>query len=124
MMTAERLEARAASLAALIEKKLRVKGDGLEAKLRRGRRRMPAKVRREAERLVEAQRFADHPKLRMQVDAGALEASYARCARWLKGVDLKKRRREAALNLLTVNAFNLLAVGSGFVAYLVWAGHL
>lgn len=124
MMTAERLEARAASLAALIEKKLKVRGDGLEAKLRRGRRRLPPKVRREAERLVEAQRLAGHPKLAARIDADGLEAAYVRCERWLKGVDLKKRRREAALNMVTAQAFNLLVVGSAFVAYLVWSGHL
>ncbi len=124
MMTAEGLAARSASLARLFEKKLKLRGGGLEAKLNRAGRRLPPRVRREAELLVAAERAAGHPRLMRQFDPAALDAAHAGCARWLRGVDLRRRRRDRALNLLAANVFNLLIVAGAFVGYLVWSGHL
>lgn len=124
MMTAEWLQTHSASLADLFEKKLKIRGNGLEAKLRRAGRRLPRNVRREAERLVAAERYAGHPRLMMQLDMAQLQAAHARCERYAKGVDLTRRRKDRALNIAAAIAFNLLVVSAAFIWYLTWAGHL
>lgn len=124
MMTAERLQTQTASLADLFEKKLKLRGRGLDAKLRRAGGRVPAWVRAEAGKFVRAEALVGHPRLAMQLDAAGLDAAYVRIERWLDGVDLKARRRDRLLHLAAVNAFNLLFVTVAFLAWMVWSGHL
>ncbi len=120
----DRLDDRADRLAALIEERLGVRGNGLEAKLNRAGRRLPRWVRREAGRLVEARRMAAHPKLMRRTDPDALDRAFGRCESWLRGIDPAERRKDRILGPLAVNAFNLLVVAGLFIAYLVWAGHV
>jgi hypothetical protein len=101
-----------------------VRGDGLETKLRRAGRLLPRWVRRDAALLVQAERVAGHPKLRMQIDASGLDAAYRHCDGWLRGVDPNERRKDRVLGLLAVNAFNLLLLTTGFIVWMVWSGHL
>ncbi|WP_172292571.1 hypothetical protein [Pseudoruegeria sp. HB172150] len=117
-------EALAASLADVFEKKLKLKGDGLEAKLAGGGAKLPEWVQAEAGAIAEAAALAHHPKLWMRVDEGALEAGYKRCVRWAKGVDLKAERRGKVLDWAAGTAFNLLIVIAAFIGYLVWSGHV
>ncbi|WP_425052033.1 hypothetical protein [Psychromarinibacter sp. S121] len=118
------LNARSAALATLFEKKLKIRGDGLEEKLRHGKRRLPHWVRVEAGKLVAAQQLAAHPKLAAQVDADGLDVAATRCERWARGVDLSQQRRDAALRMVAGIAMNLLIVAGAFIAWLVWSGNL
>ena len=111
-------------LADLIEKRLGVRGRGLEAKLRKAGRLLPRWLRHEASRLVEAERLMAHPKLRMQTDPTTLDRAYRQCEKWLKAVDPAERRKGRVLAFLGVNAANLLIVSAAFIAYLVWAGYV
>lgn len=115
---------RADALADLIEKKLGVRGHGLETKLRRAGRAMPKFVRKQADKIVEAAQLSANPKLMRRVDAAGIEQAYRSCERWLNTVDRSERRKDRILRFLAVNAFNLLAVSAAFIAYLVWSGHL
>lgn len=124
MNLADGLNARSAALATLFEKKLKIRGDGLEAKLRHGKRRLPRWVRVEAGKLVAAQRLAAHPKLMSQVDADGLDAAATRCERWVRGVDLPQQRRDAALRMAAGVALNLLIVAGAFVTWLALSGNL
>ena len=83
---------------------------------------MPRWLRREATRLVEAERLRAHPKLMMQTDPTALDLAFRHCETWLKSVDPARRRKDRILGLLGVNVANLLLVAAAFIAYLVWAG--
>lgn len=115
---------RADALAGLIEKKLGVRGAGLEAKLRRAGRSLPGFVRRHAQQIVEAGRLSANPKLMRQVDMAGVERAYRKCESWLNTVDPAERRKDRVLRFLAVNAFNLLAVSAAFIAWLAWSGHL
>lgn len=106
-MSEHTIQERSKSLAALIEKKLGVRGKTLEAKLKRAPRAMPRWVRQEAMRLVEAERLAGHPKLLMQVDPQALAQSHKRCTDWLNGVDRGAKRQTFLMRLLAVNVLNI-----------------
>ena len=124
MVTAEGLEARSASLADMLEKKLKLRGRGLDAKLRRAGRRLPRSVRLEAEKFVEARRLMGHPKLMMQLDPAGLDAAYAKCARWLDRVDLKAARRDRLIGMAAGISFQLLLIAAAFLTWMVWSGHL
>ncbi|MCG6902721.1 MAG: hypothetical protein LJE68_08570 [Rhodobacter sp.] len=118
------VEMRANRIASLIEERLGVRGQGLEAKLRRAGRLLPRWVRREAAQLAQAERLLGHPKLMMQTDPGALEKAYKHCESWLEQIDPAARRKERILGLLGVSAANLLIVAGLFITYLVWSGHV
>jgi len=124
MSVTETLDARADHLADLIEKKFGVRGKTLEAKLTKAGRLLPKWARKEAHGLIQAQQFAAHPKLAMQMDTSRLDKGLRRCESWLKSIDPAKRRKDRILALLGTNAANILIVATGFVAYLVWAGHV
>ena len=108
----------------MIEQKLGVRGKGLERKLRKAGRLLPRYIRREAARIVDAQRLTAHPKLMMQTDPSALDRAFKQCERWLKTIDPAKRRRDKILKFIGLNAFNMLVVTAAFITYLVWAGHV
>ncbi len=107
-----------------MEERLGVRGRTLEAKLRRAGRMVPRWVQRNAFQLVEAERLTAHPKLMRQVDPAGLDVAYSKVETWLKTVDPAERRKDKILGLLAVNAFNLIVVATGFVAWLAWSGHL
>lgn len=73
----------AQSIAALIEARLQVGGADLQAKLARGGRRLPRRVRAAARLLAEAEARARHPRLRMLEDRAQLARAYAICHRHL-----------------------------------------
>lgn len=70
-------------VAALMEERLGIKGTGLAAKLRRGGRRLPRKVRTAAEDLAEAAHMSQNPKLLLQVDETRVAEAYDLCLRHL-----------------------------------------
>ena len=93
-------ENRADRIASLIEERLRIRGQGLEAKLRRAGRSLPKWVRREAETLVQAQQFSASPKLMKLINPAQVDQAYTRCEAWLKSVDPWDRRKGAILSVL------------------------
>ncbi len=117
-------EQRARRLADLLHRKLGVGGRGLEARLRRARRRLPRHIRREVDLLAEAVRLQGNPQLARRNDPARLEAAFRAVESHLDGLDKWQRRKDAALSLLTVNAFNLLVVAALLVAVLRWRGLL
>ncbi|WP_212525108.1 hypothetical protein [Actibacterium sp. MT2.3-13A] len=116
------VEQLAASVEALMEKRMGVGGRGLPAKLRRAGRRLPRHVRRDAGMIAEALHLARSPKLARQIDLARLEVAERRVAAYLRGYDRADRRKGAVLGLLGSLSFNLLAVGALVVAVLVWRG--
>jgi hypothetical protein len=101
-----------------------VRGNGLEAKLNRAGRLLPKWVRREAERLVQAERMLGHPKLMMQTDPIVIRDAAKRCEKYLKSIDPAERRKDAILGFLAVNSLNTLLIAAAFIAYMSWSGHL
>ncbi|MEZ5779130.1 MAG: hypothetical protein R3E44_12295 [Paracoccaceae bacterium] len=91
----------AASVAALLETRLKLRGRDLPEKLRRGRRRLPRKIRREAEYLAAAAEQARHPKLSVQLDRDRIVAAHEACLGYLRPIGAAARRRAVLLDMLT-----------------------
>ena len=123
-MSVVTVEERADRIARLIEERLRVRGRGLETKLRRAGRLIPKWVRQEAQTLVQAQHFSANPKLMKLIDPGQIDQAYTRCETWLKSVDPWERRKDRILGFLALNAFNLGVVSVGLLVTLRLTGHL
>ena len=111
-------------VAALMEERLKVRGQGLEAKLRHGGRRLPRRVRKEAEYLAMVAQMAMHPKVQMMLDEARIAQSYDTCIRYLNGLGARDRILGRLLGVTASVAFAVLVVAGGLVAVLVWRGFL
>lgn len=111
-------------VAALMEERLKVGGRGLGAKLKRGGRRLPRKVRQEAEYLAAASQLALHPKMQMQLDDARIAEAYDICIRHLRQIGARDRMIGGLLGVGGSLALALLVVGGGLIAVLVWRGFL
>jgi hypothetical protein len=85
-MGAVTVQQMAQRVSALMEERLRARGDGLEARLRHAGRRLPRKVRMAAGRLALAEAKSMVPKLLLQVDEGDVARDYDTCVRHLSAI--------------------------------------
>jgi hypothetical protein len=121
-MAAGSIEQMAGRVAALMEQRLRIRGETLSEKLRRGGRTLPRKVRAEAAILAEAARNAANPRLLPQIDRGRVAQAHDICLRHLQGLDRAARRRAVLMGIASSIAFSLIAVGLLVLAVLWWRG--
>ncbi|MDZ4310668.1 MAG: hypothetical protein U1A24_08930 [Cypionkella sp.] len=121
-MTGVPLQQMADRVAALMEDRLRVRGQGLGEKLRKGGRLLPRRVRAAAEVLHTGATMAQNPKLWAQVDQQSVAQAYDTCVRHLNGVDGGDRRKGAVLGVAASVAFSVLAVAALLVIVLAWRG--
>ena len=63
----------------MMEERLRIKGNGLTEKLRKGGRFLPRKVLAAAEKLADAAEQSKNPKLLLRIDEAAVAAAYDVC---------------------------------------------
>ena len=111
-------------VAALMEQRLKIGGTGLSAKLKRGGRRLPRKVRREAEYLAGVSELALHPKVQMMLDDARIAQAYDTCVRYLSPLGARDRLLDRVLGIGGSIAFAILVVGGGLIAVMVWRGLL
>lgn len=123
-MTSTSVQQMADRVAELMGEHLRVKGQSLSDKLRRGRRKLPRNVQVQATFLAEAARWADDPRLRVQLDMEKVAEAYDICCRHLVGLNRWERRRAVVMNFLGQIAFIVLVVSALVVGVLVWRGFL
>ncbi|MFN4157357.1 MAG: hypothetical protein ACK4GO_02990 [Gemmobacter sp.] len=121
-MGAVAIQQMADRVAALLEERLALRGDGLEAKLRRGRRMMPRRVFDAATRLAEAAHQSQNPKLLLQIEMGQVTQDYDTCLRHLGGLSLWDRRKVIILRWTASMVLTLIVVGVLFVVVLKWRG--
>ena len=121
-MSAVTIQQMADRVAALMEERLHLRGKGLEAKVRKGGRLLPRKVRAAAELLAEASKMAQNPRLLMQIDDGAVAEAYDICVRHLGGVAAGSRRMDALVGIAGSIAFSVLVVAVLVLAVLYWRG--
>lgn len=112
----------AAELSALLERKLGVRGDGLEARVRRAGRLLPRRIRRAALEIAEAARREGSPRLARQNDPARVARAFAEVERHLNGVDPGARRTALVLGILGSIALGLLALFAAVVTVLVLRG--
>lgn len=111
-------------VAMLMEQRMNIAGKGLRDKLKRGGRRLPRKIRREAEYLAEVAELAMHPKVQLMLDDARIAAAYDACVRYLNPLGAADRFRGALLGVGGSIAFALVVVVAGTIGVLVWRGLL
>lgn len=116
------LDDRLDRIAALMEERLGIRGDGFEAKLARAGRLLPRRLRRAGALLAEARGLREHPRLARRVDPRRLRKAARAFERHLERVDAGRRRATARINWLAGNALNILIVLGLAVAVVAWRG--
>ncbi|MBE1283931.1 MAG: hypothetical protein GJ676_11530 [Rhodobacteraceae bacterium] len=99
-----------------------VGGGDLKSALRKARHRLPRRVRKQAQKLVQAAPLAGHPKLCLTLDHADLRKAGTEVLRYLETVDLADRRKGWWLGMLGAMAFNILALIALVIAVLIWRG--
>lgn len=122
-MSAVTIQQMADRVAQLMEMRLAVRGRDLAAKLRRGGRQLPRKVRDAAARLSEAAVKARNPKLLGQIDMGEVSEAYDRCVRHLVAVDQTNRRREYFSGVVVSVGFGVLVAALLVAGFLAWRSY-
>ncbi|WP_426032534.1 hypothetical protein [Cypionkella sp. TWP1-2-1b2] len=123
-MTGVPIQQMADRVAGLMEERLRVRGQGLGEKLRKGGRLLPRRVRAAAEILQTGAVMAQNPKLWSQVDQQAVAQAYDTCVRHLNNVDGGDRRKGAVLGIAASVAFSVLVVAALLFSVLRWRGFI
>ncbi len=124
MIDTDALTEQSNEIAQLLEERLGVRGTGLEAKLNKAGRLLPKWVRREAEKLIEAENIASHPKLMMKADPARYSRAHKRVRKWLKSIDPKKRRVDRALGWIGSISLSLIVFAGLLIAVLVMVGFI
>jgi len=123
-MGAGSVQQMAERIAELMEERLGVRGNGLADKLRRGGRKLPARVRAEAELLAEAAAQADNPKLLARLDHARIARAYDQCLKHLRRARIWERRADAVLSLAGRLALIVIAVAALALGLAWWRGVL
>jgi|SRR6056297_2711926 len=122
MIEPEKFRQRRDALVDLLEARMGVRGKTLRKRLARAGRRLPRGVRRDGQRIVQAERLMDHPRLARLVDPVKMNAAFDGLSAHLKRLDRAEARRTALLSWLAVVIFNLAVLGLLVLAVLRWRG--
>lgn len=109
-------------LARLMAERLELRPAPFDRLARKAARRLPRGLRKQALMLAEAQAWAQHPRLAMTLDAGAVTRAVADLRMYLLGIDVADRRYGRRLALAGRIAANLIAVFVLVLAVLIWRG--
>ena len=121
-MSAISVRQMAERVAGLMEQRLRVRGNGLTEKLKRGGRALPRGVRKAADALAAAAVLAENPRLLQQLEMPKVAADYDICVRYLGDLGAGARRMGLLLDWLARLAFILLVVAVLVAGVLYWRG--
>jgi hypothetical protein len=116
--------ARLSDLRALLADKLGVMGADLGHQVRRAGRRLPRRVRREAEFLVRAEEMARHPRLARLIDPREVARAQGRVARHLEGINPALLRRNRRKDRVAAFALYVLVTSALVVTLLWWRGYV
>ncbi len=108
----------------LLGARLGVRGEGLEERIARAGRRLPARIRARALEIAEAETCSRNPRLACRIDPVSLERTYREVAAHLRRIDPVERRIGALLSILASIALGLILLFALFVAVNVWRGSL
>lgn len=113
---------RLGELRTLLADKLGAKGPTLSSQVRRAQRRLPRRLRRDAQALLRAETMARHPRFARMVDPREVARSHARLSRHLGAIDTKAIRRDRAKNAAAGLGLIVLAILALVVWLLWWRG--
>ncbi len=118
------ITARINRLAKLLEDRLDLRGDGLQAKLARAERRLPRHIRAELDAIVEAETLSAHPRLSRQIDHARLARRFDAVEHYLRNVSPWERRGRLLQDWLAGQAVNALLLAALVYGLLRWRGYL
>jgi hypothetical protein len=111
-------------VSALLGDRLGLRGRDLAAKLQRGGKLLPRKIRIEAELLAAASEQARLPRFAARIDRARVEAAYEACTAHLKPIGVWRKRGQWALNLFTALVFVAVVTFGVVVTVMVRRGLL
>ena len=123
-MSSVAIQQMADRVSGLMEERMKLGGLGLGAKLGRGKRALPKRVRDAAVLIALSAEKAKNPKLLAQIDMGAVSDSYDICVRHLMTVDPGDGRRQYLAGIIGSIGFGVLVMALGIIAFLAWRGYL
>ena len=115
---------RLASVRLLLSEKLGTRGGDLRSHVRTAGRRLPRRLRREAEFLTRAETMARHPRFARLVDPRQVARAEGRLSRHLQGIDPALIRRNRAKNTAAGLGLIVLATFALVVTALWWRGYV
>jgi hypothetical protein len=107
-----------------LQLKLGVQSRDLDHALRKGGRRLPAKVRKQGNVLARAEFLAQNPKMARLLDGQEVETAFDIVITHLHSIDEVENRKDRVLGVAGSVAFYLLFVGGAFVVFLWWRGYV
>lgn len=119
-MEQDEILARSDELCALLADKLSLKKGTLAQRIRRAGRRLPARIRDQAQIVAGAAAMAAHPKLALRIDHAEVDRAFDEVRDHLRKVDPGDRRRGALLGAVAALAFNILLFVALLLAFLRW----
>jgi len=120
----EQVNRRVREVEQLLQAKLGVRGGSLSTRLSRAGRRLPRRIQKAGQVIIDAQAKAAHPKLARMLDAPMVDRAFADITEHLKTIDPADRRKGAILGLLGGLVFNLLVLAVIVVVLMRWRGVL
>lgn len=123
-MSGASIQQMADRVAQLMEDRLKLRGKGLQEKLRRGGRLVPKRLREAGTVLAEAAALAQNPKLQARIDHEMVAAAYDSCLKELGGVNAGERRMTALVNFLASVTVSLMLLAALVAGLLYWRGLL
>jgi hypothetical protein len=122
-MSAVTIQQMADRVGQLLEERMALGGRDIAAKLQRGGRLLPRRVRVGAELLADAAAKAQNPKLLGQIDMGEVSDAYDACVRHLMTIDPAGRRRDTLGSMISSVGFGVLFLIIAIIAFLGWQGY-
>lgn len=119
-MDAPELQSLIDEIRRLMAKKLGVRGRSLGQQLRKVGRRLPRRLRRGGEYLVQAKVLVQNPRLARQLDHARAERAARDLIAHLRQIDPKARRAARLYGIATGLVFNLMLLALAVLALLVW----
>ncbi len=104
------IEEHAEALAQKMSAQLRVRGTGLAEVTERAGRKLPRRLRADAQTIIQAEAMGGHPKLSRLVDERAVMRATRRIERFLDKKDPKGERWGELLDLIAKIAFVLVTI--------------
>ena len=118
------VEQLAERISALLREKLGARGSSLEARVQWAGRGLPRRVRQAAMELVNAERMAQDPKMRLRLDPQQVSAAYNTCLTHLDAIDAKAMKAKRIFGFLATLIIQIVLIGAAAVALLRWRGFL
>ena len=111
------------SLANRMSTQLRIKGDGLADVAQRAGRKLPKRLQREAEVLIEAEALGANPKLARRIDAQRVKQAERRLNAFLDKQNPGAERRGEILDVVARIAFVLVTIVLVIFFTLIYRGY-